>query len=135
MPPKGLAIGGILASIVLAGVTLAVFSLSQMRGPEGSVHRFLMAVAEQDGRTVDEITAGTEFEKRVAVGFVAQAFQLGARYQVVDVRQSSYRARVGVLLRFPDGAELPWIVSVRRVGRTWLVDTGQSTRPGPAFMN
>jgi hypothetical protein len=135
MASKGVTVGAILASLALAGVTLTLFSLSQLRGPEGSVHRFMIAVAEQDFITVNDITVGTEFEKRMAVGFVAQAFQLGARYQVVDVRQSSYHARVGVLLRFPDGAELPWIVAVRRVERDWQVDTGQSTRPGPAFMN
>ena len=135
MPSKGLTIRGILASITLAGVTLAIFALSQMRGPEGSVHRFLMAVAEQDVLTVDKVTAGTAFEKRMAVGLVAEAFHRGARYQVVEVSQRSDRAWVGVLLRFPGGEELPWLVFVRKVDRKWLVDTGPSTHPGPAFMN
>src|SRR5688500_10023093 len=135
MASKGLTLGGIIASLALAGVTLAVFSFSQLRGPEGSVHRFLMAVSQKDGAAVSKLSLGTQQEKTIAASFVTQVLNLGARYQIVDVSQKSDRARVGVLFRFPNGDELPWIVSVRRINRKWLIDTAQSTRPGPAFMN
>ena len=135
MASKGLTLGGILASLALAGVTLAVFSLSQLRGPEGSVHRYLMAISENDIPQINELSFGTQQEKGTVASFVSQVIHYGARYQVVDVYQEDYRARVGVLFRFPDGSELPWIVSVRKVERVWLIDASQSTRPGPAFMN
>ena len=135
MASKGLTLAGIVASLAIVGLTLGVFSLSQLRGPEGSVHRYLMAVGERDGESVNRLSFGTEREKFAVANFVSQVFQLGARYQVVDVNQTAHRARVGVLFRFNNGTELPWIVSVRRVGRDWLIDAAQSTQPGPAFMN
>lgn len=135
MASKGLTLSGIIASLALAGVTLAVFSLSQLRGPEGTVHRFLMAIGERDGAAINRLSFGTEQDKYLTANFVAQQFAYGARYQIVDVSQRSDRARVGVLFRFANGAEMPWIVSVRRANRQWLIDAGQSTRPGPAFLN
>jgi hypothetical protein len=135
MASKGVTFGGILVSLALAGLTLAVFAASQLRGPEGSVHKFLIAVAEERYPEVDELSFGTQQEKLVVTRFVSQVFRIGARYQILDVSQRSGRARVGVLFRIPNGSELPWIVSVRRVDRKWLIDAGSSTRPGPTFLN
>jgi hypothetical protein len=135
MAAKGLTIAGIIASLAVIGLTLAVFSLSQLRGPEGSVHRYLLAVGEKNGEEVNRLSFGTQRDKVVVANFVSQVFQYGAQYQIVDVSQRAHLARVGVLFRFRDGTELPWIVSVRRVGRNWLIDAAQSTNPGPAFLN
>lgn len=135
MASKGLTISAIVASAAVAGLTLAVFARSQLRGPEGTVHRFMMAVGNRDGRAVNELMYGSGNERVYVTNFVDQVLRAGANYQVVDVNQISYRARVGVLFRFPNGRELPWVVSVRRVDRHWIVDANQSVRPGPAFMN
>jgi hypothetical protein len=135
MASKGLTLTGIAASLALAAVTLGVFSSRQLRGPEGTVHRFLMAVNERNLESINRLTFGTPREKGMTASLVAEVLQRGGRYEVIDVNQRSDRARVGVLFRFPNGTELPWIVSVRRsTGRQWMIDAEQSTRPGPAFL-
>jgi len=134
MAPKGITISAVVAAAALAGLTISVFAKSQLRGPEGTVHRFMMAVGNRDWRAVDSLMYGSENEKVYVANFVDQVLTAGATYQVVDVNQISYRARVGVLFRLPNRNELPWVVSVRRVDRRWIVDANQSVRPGPAFM-
>ncbi len=134
MASKGLTISAAVASAALAGLTITVFAKSQLRGPEGTVHRFMMAVGSRNWEAVDALMYGSANEKVYVANLVDQALRAGATYQVVDVNQISYRARVGVLLRFPNRQELPWVVSVRRINRQWIVDANQSVRPGPAFM-
>ncbi|MEO7454120.1 MAG: hypothetical protein ABIV13_05090 [Fimbriimonadales bacterium] len=133
MASKGVTLAGIVASLALVGVTIAVFSVSQLRGPEGSMHKFLMAVADQNFEEVNDLSFGTQQEKALVASFVSQAFRSGGRYQVLDVSQKSGQARVGVLFRFPNGQELPWVFVVRRSDRKWLIDAAMSTRPGPIF--
>jgi hypothetical protein len=94
----------------------------------------MLAVGNQDWRAVDALMYGSANEKVYVANFVSQVLHADATYQVVDVNQISYRARVGVLFRLPNRNELPWVVSVRRIDRQWIVDANQSVRPGPAFM-
>ena len=136
MASKGISLSGIVASLALVAITLGVFATSQLRGPEGTVHRFLQAVGSKDLDTINKITFGSASEKLMTADFVARVFQSGASYEIVDVTQSPPRALVGVLFRFPDGRELPWIVSMQRVqNRRWLIDAKLSSTPGPTFMN
>jgi len=134
MVTKGVTISAIVASVAMAGLTISVFAGSQLRGPEGTVHRFMMAVGNRDWGALESLMYGSANEKVYVANLADQALRAGANYQVVNVNQISYRARVGVLFRFPNGNELPWVVSVRRVDRKWLVDANQSLRPGPEFM-
>lgn len=134
MASYGRTVASVVASAALAGVTLAVFAVSQLRGPEGTVHKFIRAVERRDGPAVDRLMFGTAEEKIQATALVDGVLKMGGRYAVLDVNHDSDRARVGVLLVFPNGAELPWIVSLRRVSREWLIDARQSSKPGPAFL-
>jgi hypothetical protein len=136
MASKGLALSGIVASLALVALTIAIFSASQLRGPEGTVHRFLQAVGKKDIDTINRITFGSQGDKLMTADFVARVFSSGGRYEIIDVTQDPPRALVGVLFRLPDGRELPWIVSMQRVkGRRWLIDARLSATPGPTFMN
>lgn len=134
MASQGVKLTAILASVALAGVTLSVFAASQLRGPEGAVHRLMMAVGNRNWQEADGLMYGSDSEKVFVANLIDQLLRADASYQVVDVNQISYRARVGVLFRLRDGRELPWVVSVRRIDRQWIVDANQSVRPGPAFM-
>ena len=70
MAAKGLTIAGIIASLAVIGLTLGVFSLSQLRGPEGSVHRYLLAVGEKNGEEVNRLSFGTQRDKIVVANLV-----------------------------------------------------------------
>ncbi len=129
----------IAASLGISAVTLGIFNARQLRGPEGTLHRFMMAIGERDAETINRLTLGTPEEKLYTTAFAQRVLMGGARYQVVDVNQveekhSPVRAGVGVLFRFPNGSELPWLVSVQRVNRAWYIHAGESMRPGPMFL-
>lgn len=128
------------ASLGIAAVTLGIFSARQLRGPEGTLHRFMMAIGERDAEAINRLTKGTPEEKLYTAAFAQRVLLSGGKYQVVDVNQVEEKnapvwARVGVLFRFPDGREMPWLVTVARVDRNWYINTKESMRPGPMFLN
>ena len=134
MPPNAIRPAAILASLGLAACTLAVFGFNQLRGPEGTVHRFLMAVSERNVKKVDGLSYGSARGKTITASFVDRVFLSGGRYQVVDVSQKKAKARVGVIFYFPGGHQLPWIVSLSRTDDRWLVDADGTAGPGPTFL-
>ena len=124
----------VLASLGLVACTLAVFGFNQLRGPEGTVHRFMLAISEHNVNQVDRLSYGSARAKTVTASFVDRVFLSGGRYQVVDVSQKKSKARVGVIFYFPRGHQLPWIVSLSRAKDRWLVDADGTAGPGPTFL-
>jgi hypothetical protein len=113
---------GLFASVVLAALTLGIFSQSELKGPEGPIHRYFLAIQRRDARAAANLVVGPEAEFYKWSSVFSGFFQSGARYQIVDVRRSGSLARAGIIFRSPDGQELPLIISLRRVGRQWLLD-------------
>jgi hypothetical protein len=134
MASQGVRISAVLASFGLLACTLSVFGFNQLRGPEGTVHRFIMAVGERNAQKVNLLAFGSRGAKTGTASFIDQVLRMGGKYQVVDVRQEKGRARVGVIFHFPNGDQIPWILSLSRVDDRWLVDADGTAGPGPAYM-
>ncbi len=122
---------GILASAVLATFTISVFGRSELRGPEGTIHRYFMAVQAKDARRAAALVIGPTSEFIKWSRFFSNAFTANARYQIVDVRRNRENARAGVILISPNGQELPLIISLRRIGKDWRVNMRGWSLPAP----
>lgn len=124
---------GILVSAILAASTLYIFSKLQLAGPEGTLTRFVSAVARQDFDAASRLCVG-ENEIDFVSDFATVAsvflrlFASGSKYDIVDVVRYNGRARAGVVFFTPYGRDMWYIVSLRKRDRSWYIDLRRTAR-------
>lgn len=119
----------ILASVVLATLTLTVFARSQLQGPEGSIHRYFLAILDKNVKGAAEVSVGSRDEFVSVTNYFAWLLTRGEGYRVVDVMRAGGSARAGVIVYTPDGREQPFIIPLRRIGKTWKIDLEKFAQP------
>ena len=121
-------ISGISASLVLVALTLTVFAKSELRGPEGAINRYFIAILEKDQASAENAVFGTREDFINVSDFFGALLFSGAQYHVVDVMRSGSTARAGVIF-YKDGMEEPYIIPLRRIGKEWRIDLARIARP------
>lgn len=115
---------GIAASVLLAGLTVAVFAQFQQSGPQGVMMRFLEEIAGKDGQGAMALTTGQPTgSESVILNSLYSRLQSGARYRVIEVRRMADVpvARVRVTFYYPN-AEEPTEWMVVRENHVWRID-------------
>ena len=112
---------GLGASLVLAGVTLAVFATFQNYGPESAVRRFHHAIANHDRAELEQVVEGgadssavRELGSAVSGALAAS----GANYQIVTSERTP--TQVVMLARYRGHDSIVWIVTKAR--DRWRID-------------
>lgn len=110
--------------MAMAALTLAVFGLNQLSGPEGVTRRFLESLQRRDFERAFSLTEGGNREAADwTFSFLVPRLVSGATYSIDEVRRlpDAPVARVRVTFYYPNAREgTDWIV--RRERRRWLVD-------------
>ena len=119
---------GISASLVLAALTLIVFAKSELRGPEGAINRYFIALLNRDQAGAESAVFGTREDFIGVSNFFGGLLSSGAQYHVVDVMRKGSTARAGVIF-YRNGMEEPYIVPLRRIGKEWRIDLARIARP------
>lgn len=122
------AVVGILTSIALAAVTLAVFDKNQYNGPEGALRQFVMSVMRSDRAGALEATGGVGgpgFERLATE--VRFHLRSGGVYEFLEVRRQNGRAFAVVEVRYPNTRHQS-LWALVRAGRRWHVDPEGSAR-------
>jgi hypothetical protein len=120
---------GVFASLVLSCLTLSVFAKSQLVGPEGTLNRYLMAVGTRNWDQAARLCFGYEEDFVAVTNHFAKILFQGGRYEIVDVVRAGPTARAGLLFYVPGYGEIPLIVSLRRVEKSWSIDLDRTRRP------
>ncbi len=121
-------LAGITASLALVALTITVFAKSELRGPEGAINRYFLALLNRDEVGAESAAFGTLEDFANVSNFFAGLLATGARYHVVDVMRSGSTARAGVIF-YRDGIEEPYIIPLRRIGKEWRIDLARIARP------
>ncbi|BBO23321.1 MAG: hypothetical protein AMXMBFR19_05480 [Chthonomonadaceae bacterium] len=122
------------ASIVLAGLTLAVFATLQDYGPESAVRRFHEAALNGDSRAMGRVVTSDSSEGAVSLlaSRVLELARSGGRYQLLGIERGPGSARAEVAYVFPyRGLVISMLWSVRKEGRSWRVDADETLRNLP----
>jgi hypothetical protein len=123
-------LAGLLASGLLAGLTLSVFSQFQLAGPEGVMLRFLEAVQKDDALQAEALTTGPiDIRSGRMLQYLAARLNGGAGYQVEEVRRLPKEpvAFVRVTFFLANTREVTeW--QLTRVNHKWYVDIENSLK-------
>ncbi len=122
------------ASIILAALTLGVFSRLQDYGPESAIRRFNQAIVHVDPDDMQKVTLANthKAELRYLVVNLENWYQQGAYMRVAEMERTSDEVRAAVLYTFPGSQTYPkgtqramiWVVV--RKGKAWFVDANKT---------
>ena len=115
------------AAVLLAAVTLGVFSVLQDYGPESAIRRFHHAVQVGDLNELQRVTKQDLREGSPAklTAWVSNIIHAGARYRLLRVERQPTEVYAALEYVLPNGESYPtvWIVEKERTaGSSWKVD-------------
>lgn len=117
--------GAILASVLLATLTVSVFAVSQNRGPVSAITRFHEAVSRNDADMLaDALVQPPDHPACQALRqYVARLQQLNPSVSFVNEEKLGRESQVVALYTAPTGRPLAFIpFSLRKYSSTWKVD-------------
>lgn len=122
---------GMIAALLLIGLTVSVFARNQMTGPEGALTRFFSSIAANDAKGAIAASGGQPTIELSMVGnALRNLFLSGATYQVLEIRRMGAQAFATVQFTFPRRVERT-VWALRRINKTWYVDLPASLRLDP----
>lgn len=113
-------------SALLAALTLGVFGLNQVRGPESVTVLFVQAVAVGDLRTAQRLVVGDEGVAADIATVVSAFARSGATFTITDVDRRGNTALVSVLWLRGE-AHRTMMLPLVKTGQGWKIDA----RPQP----
>ncbi|MCC6403362.1 MAG: hypothetical protein IT207_05075 [Fimbriimonadaceae bacterium] len=125
MPRKPGQIGSILASVLLAGLTVSVFAVSQNRGPVSAITRYHEAIARKDGEMLEAslLQPPDHPACQALTQYVSRLQQLNPSVRFVNEEKRGRQGQIVALYTAPTGRPLAFIpFSLVKVGGAWRVD-------------
>ncbi len=121
-------LGGVLASIVLAFVTMLVFYRLQMFGPTSAINRFNQATAKWDTQEMATVTVQRGLnESEFQVLTLAHNLSLKASsIQIVNLQQAGDEAIARVVYEMPNGTSAVMLYVLTERHGIWKIDLQQS---------
>lgn len=120
--------GSVLAALLLAAVTLAVFSTEYNNGPESTIRRFHAAAQRGQPFLLPELVVEDAREPVVGALYVriVEYLAAGVRYRVLRTVRNGPVALTEVLYASPTGETNTMIWVVKRVDGEWRIDVGET---------
>jgi len=125
MGNNGYTLAGIATSLLLSALTLGIFALKQMDGPEGKLHMFFDALKKGDEKRVLEAVSGDNRAVALLANEVVTLFRNGARYDVIEVKREDNEALALVEFRLGRFIERSvWFL--KRSEGEWRIDANRT---------
>jgi hypothetical protein len=123
--------GSLLASALLAVLTVSVFAVSQNRGPESAVTRFEESVVRQDAQMLEGslLQPPEHPDSQFLVAYVLRLRRLNPSVRYVNQTKRGIQGQVVALYTAPTGRPMAFVPFVlRKVGASWRVDATETVR-------
>lgn len=123
--------GSLLASALLAALTVSVFAVSQNRGPESAVTRFQESVVRQDSSMLEGslLQPPSHPDSQALVAYVLQLRRLNPSVSYVNQTKRGIEGQVVALYTAPTGRPIAFVpFVVRKAGVSWRVDATATVR-------
>lgn len=117
--------GSILASVLLAGLTVSVFAVSQNRGPVSAITRYHEAITRKDGEMLEAALLQPPDHPacQALTQYVGRLQQLNPSVRFVNEEKRGKEGQIVALYTAPTGRPLAFIpFSLDKVGGAWKVD-------------
>lgn len=117
-------------AIALAILTFLVFASLQNFGPESTIRRFHVAIANRDIKLLQSTLAQDVSNQDVAelIGWTRPLLQSGYSYRIQRMDRQPSEVRAAVLYSRPRSFSQARIWVVERRGRQWIIDASKSAR-------
>lgn len=131
MPWPFRAFGSIVASVILATLTVSVFAVSQNRGPESAVTRFQESVVRNDPAMLEGslLQPPGHPDAQALVSYVGRLRRLNPTVRYVNQTKRGRTGQVVAVYIAPTGrpiAFVPFVVA--KSGTAWRVDATETVR-------